>query len=61
MLTPIDLVMVSKESSFKELSNGMHFNQVQHIPGMVNVRVRKVCFKKSNSDRVYRKTLKFFL
>ena len=37
MLTPIDLVMVSKESSFKELSNGMHFNQVQHIPGMVNV------------------------
>ena len=26
MLAPIDLVMVSKESSFKELSNGMHFN-----------------------------------
>ena len=24
MLTPIDLVMVSKESSFKQLSNGMH-------------------------------------
>ena len=37
MLTPIDLVMVSKESSFKELSNSMHFNQVQHIPGMVDV------------------------
>ena len=26
MFAPIDLVMVSKESSFKELSNGMHFN-----------------------------------
>ena len=26
MLALIDLVMVSKESSFKELSNGMHFN-----------------------------------
>ena len=37
MLTPIDLVMVSKESSFKELSSSMHFNQVQHIPGMVDV------------------------
>ena len=26
MIALIDLVMVSKESSFKELSNGMHFN-----------------------------------
>ena len=45
MLAPIDLVMVSKESSFNELSNGIHFNLWSMLASKGT--------EKSNSDKVY--------